>query len=120
MGRLGPPTLARRALSVPARVWNPGPGSLVPWVVPGPASLHELRWAWRLRRAPVVTAAEHASGVGVDDIEAMISCDLCGAERFRALFRAWAGSRGQRQYHVVRCPECGFLYRQPGIKPGRL
>jgi SAM-dependent methyltransferase len=141
MGQLAPPAAARRArarikkvrrkarsrtaaarrlVRTPARVWNPPPGSLVPWVVPGAAKLYELRWAWRLRRSPVVTAAEHAAQVGVEDIEEMIRCDLCGAERFQPLFRAWAGRRGQRRYHVVRCAVCGFLYRQPGIKPERL
>jgi SAM-dependent methyltransferase len=111
---------AKRALRTPARVWNPPPGSLVPWVVPGAAALYRLRWELLLRRSPVVGAAEHAARAGLDEIEEMIACDLCGAERFQPLFVARAGRRGQRRYHVVRCPGCGFLYRQPGIKPERL
>lgn len=85
--------------------------SLRPYVVPGAARLAALRWGWRVRRRPVV---------GVDalpepgEIEERLACLLCGEERVQPLFRPPHG------YTVVRCPACGLLYRNPGIRPERL
>jgi SAM-dependent methyltransferase len=110
----------RRFAGAAANVWDPPPGSHIPWVVPGAPALYRLRWAWMLRRAPVVTGAEHAARSGVREIEEIIKCDLCGQERFQPLFHPRTGKRRRTRYHVVRCPDCGFLYRQPGIKPERL
>jgi 2-polyprenyl-3-methyl-5-hydroxy-6-metoxy-1,4-benzoquinol methylase len=109
-----PKRLAARAgrLFLPSR-------HLWPFALPGAATLHEARWRWRLLRAPVITADEHAARVGVADREEVIGCDLCGERRVQPLFTP----RGQRKpwrYHVVRCPTCGFLYRNPGIQPARL
>jgi SAM-dependent methyltransferase len=109
-----PKRLAARA----GRLFLP-PRHLWPFALPGAAALHEARWRWRLLRAPVVTADEHAARVGVADREEVIGCDLCGERRVQPLFTP----RGQRKpwrYHVVRCPTCGFLYRNPGIQPARL
>jgi len=107
----------RRAVARARRLRS---ATLTPWVVPGAARFYEARWAWMLRRASLVTGTEHVARTGLSDIEEIVSCDLCGQERFQPLFHAWAGTRRQRRYHVVRCPDCGFLYRQPGIKPERL
>jgi SAM-dependent methyltransferase len=90
-----------------------------PYAVPAAAAAHEARWRWRLWRAPVMTAAEHAARVGVRDIEEVIGCSLCGDARVQPLFTP-AGRNGKWRYHVVRCPSCGFLYRHPGIRPERL
>ena len=49
----------------------------------------------------------------------MIGCDLCGESRVQPLFTP-RGRRRPWSYHVVRCPACGFLYRNPGIRPERL
>ena len=95
-------------------------GVLSPWVVPGAAAFHTARWKWLIKRAPVVSGAEHVARTGLRDIEEIVVCDLCGQERFQPLFHAYAGKRDQHRYHVVRCPDCGFLYRQPGIKAERL
>jgi len=95
-------------------------GTLAPWMLPGAAAFYRARWAWMLRRTPTVTGGEHLANVDMKDIEEIIACDLCGQERFQPLFHAWAGKRRRHRYHVVRCPDCGFLYRQPGIKPERL
>jgi SAM-dependent methyltransferase len=115
-------TLARIGPTVRAagRIPNPPRGSSLPWLVPGAWAFYELRWAWMLRRTPAVTGAEHATRTGVAEIEEIVACDLCGQTRFQPLFHPWAGKRRRRRYHVVRCPDCGFLYRQPGIKPERL
>src|SRR5215207_388375 len=101
---------ARRYLP-PRYVW--------PFALPGAPAWHEARWRWLLQRAPVVTADEHAARVGVADREEVIGCDLCGERRVQPLF-APRGERKPWTYQVVRCPRCGFLYRNPGIQPARL
>jgi SAM-dependent methyltransferase len=95
-------------------------GVLMPWAVPGAGAYYKARWAWMLRRTPAVTGPEHAAVTGVREIEELIACDLCGQARFQPLLHVYAGKRRQHRYHVVRCPDCGFLYRQPGIRPERL
>ena len=67
-----------------------------------------------------MTADEHAARVGVADREEVIGCDLCGERRVQPLFTRRAAQRKPWTYHVVRCPTCGFLYRNPGIQPARL
>jgi SAM-dependent methyltransferase len=89
------------------------PGTMRPYALPGAARLHELRWRRRLARAPVTDYASHAAAVGVGEIEEPIPCSLCGGERVQPLFRT-------KGYAVVRCIECGLLYRNPGIRPERL
>lgn len=107
-----PKRLAHRA----ARAALP-PRYLWPFAFPAAAPWHEARWHWLTRRAPVVTAEEHAARVGVADREEVIGCDLCGERRVQPLFHP---ARKRWSYHVVRCPTCGFLYRNPGIQPARL
>jgi SAM-dependent methyltransferase len=105
---------ARRA----ARRWMP-PTTLRPYALPLAAAVHETRWRVRLKRAPMITGAEHAAQTGLRDIEEVIGCSLCGDERMQPLFTP-SGRNGRWRYHVVRCPTCGFLYRHPGIRPERL
>ena len=93
------------------------PRYLWPFAFFGAAPLHEARWRWLTLRAPVVSAEEHAARVGVADREEVIGCDLCGERRVQPLFHP---ARKKWSYHVVRCPTCGFLYRNPGIQPARL
>jgi SAM-dependent methyltransferase len=93
------------------------PRYLWPFAFPGAAPYHEAHWRWLTSRAPVVTAEEHAARVGVADREEVIGCDLCGDRRVQPLFNP---RRKRWGYHVVRCPTCGFLYRNPGIQPARL
>ncbi|MGH2967733.1 MAG: class I SAM-dependent methyltransferase, partial [Solirubrobacteraceae bacterium] len=80
--------------------------------------LAELRWAWRLRRAPVLSGEEYAARSTVGEIEELVACALCGERRVQPLFHPTRP--GRWTYHVVRCPSCGFLYRNPGIRPERL
>jgi 2-polyprenyl-3-methyl-5-hydroxy-6-metoxy-1,4-benzoquinol methylase len=107
----------RSLARVVARARRLRSGMLTPWVLPGAARFYEARWAWMLRRAPIVTGAEHAARTGLKDIEEIVACDLCGQTRCQPLFHP---KRRRQHYHVVRCPDCGFLYRQQGIKPERL
>ena len=108
-----------RAVGVPPRKnmhhWGPG------------AAFYEARWALRIRRAPVMTASEHAASVAAGprkhkEIEETIGCSLCGDQRMRPLFHAHDRKRKRPRwnYHVVRCESCGFLYRHPGIQPEHL
>ena len=95
------------------------PRKLRPFAMPAAAAVHEARWRWRLWRAPVMTAREHAERVGVREIEVVFGCSLCGDTRLQPLFTP-EGKHGRWRYHVVRCPSCTFLYRHPGIRPERL
>lgn len=87
--------------------------------LPGAARIYEARWDRWLRTTPVITAEEHCRRVGMQDIEEVVHCSLCGDDRVQPLFEPRNETKGWR-YHVVRCPTCSFLYRLPGIKPERL
>ena len=87
----------------------------------------ELRWAMRVRRAPVMSPQEHAAAVADPgrrgaDIEVPLACAICGGTRLRALLHVHDQKRATPRwdYHVVGCAACGFLYRHPGIRPERL
>jgi SAM-dependent methyltransferase len=95
--------------------------------VPGADWLLELRWAARIRRAPVLTPEQHAAMVAdpgrrAADIEVPIACLLCGGTRLQPLFHPHDRKREvpRWDYHVVRCADCGLLLRHPGIRPERL
>jgi SAM-dependent methyltransferase len=95
----------------------------VPWgqrvyVRPGERFVREAQWRLRLQRAPIVTLERYRAEVPLGEIEEFIACHLCGETRQQPLFqpsdgRAWS-------YRVVRCPSCGFLYRNPNVRPERL
>ncbi len=87
--------------------------------LPGTAAVHERRWDRLIAKTPVITAEEHCRRVGVKDIEEVIDCSLCGDDRVQPLFEPRNVNKGWH-YHVVRCANCSFLYRLPGIKPERL
>jgi SAM-dependent methyltransferase len=95
--------------------------------VPGADRLLELRWAARIRRAPVMTPEQHAGAVADPrrrgaDIEAPIACPICGGTRLQALLHPYDRKHKvpRWDYHVVRCAACGLLFRHPGIRPERL
>jgi SAM-dependent methyltransferase len=124
-------------MAVPVRDRGRRTGGLVDRVVPnsfqrcltlpGADRLLELRWAARVRRAPVMTPEEHAAatadsrrrGVG---IEVPTPCLLCGGARLQPLLHAYDRKHKDPfwDYHVVRCAGCGLLFRHPGIRPERL
>ncbi|MFB9622963.1 class I SAM-dependent methyltransferase [Nonomuraea helvata] len=94
----------------------------VPWnqrvyVRPGELLVREAQWRWLTRRAPVMRLADYQQLRPLKAIEEFLSCMMCGDSRQQLLFSP--GGNGWR-YHVVRCPACGFLYRNPGIRPERL
>ena len=97
----------------PRHVW--------PWALPGAPRVHEARWRRTIARTPAVPASEHVAAVGgLKEIEEIVACSLCGETRVQPLFHPRSKQPGRWAYHVVRCPSCGFLYRQPGIRPERL
>ncbi|GAA2901319.1 hypothetical protein GCM10010517_67130 [Streptosporangium fragile] len=96
----------------------------VPWgqriyVRPGERLVREFQWRLRLRRAPVVSLQEYRERTPLGEIEEFVSCHLCGETRQQPLFEPADAKRGW-SYRVVRCPACGFLYRNPNIRPERL
>src|SRR5690606_28518523 len=96
----------------------------IPWpqqvyLRPGERQIRMWQRAWRLRRAPVLSLAEYQARVSVGEIEEIITCVLCGESRQQPLYRPRARD-GSWEYSVVRCPGCGFLYRNPNIRPERL
>jgi SAM-dependent methyltransferase len=74
-----------------------------------------------------MTPEQHAAAVadpgrrGVD-IEVPMPCLLCGGERLQALLHPFDTKHAEQRwdYHVVRCEQCGLLFRHPGIRPERL
>ena len=70
---------------------------------------------------------EHAAAVADparrgSEIEVPIACAACDGRRLRKLLHVYDHRRKTPHwdYHVVRCADCGFLYRHPGIRPERL
>jgi 2-polyprenyl-3-methyl-5-hydroxy-6-metoxy-1,4-benzoquinol methylase len=104
--------LARRAGFPPRKLW--------PYTLPGAAAFYERRWGRMLRTTAVIGREEHLRRTGVSEIEEGLACTLCGEADLQPLFRPFDRRRGRWVYHVVRCPSCGFLYRNPGIRPERL
>ncbi|MBB3726244.1 class I SAM-dependent methyltransferase [Nonomuraea dietziae] len=95
----------------------------VPWgqrvyVRPGERLMREAQWRLKLRSARVMSLEEYKATVPLGEIEEFLSCMMCGDSRQQPLFEP-TGGRNWR-YHVVRCPSCGFLYRNPNIRPERL
>ena len=95
--------------------------------LPGVDRLLELRWAARIRRAPVMSPEEHAANYADPSrrhtaIEIPIGCALCDGRRLQELLHPCDQKHDPPHwnYHVVRCAGCGFLFRHPGIRPERL
>jgi SAM-dependent methyltransferase len=87
----------------------------------------ELRWARRIRRAPVMSPEQHAAAFADPTrrgaaIERPVACAVCDGTRLGELMHVHDHRRKKPRwdYHVVRCAECGFLFRHPGIVPERL
>src|SRR3712207_2226943 len=96
------------------------PRNLWPWTLPGAPLAYHLRWRAMIRRTRPISLAEHGANVGVGEIEELIGCTLCGEQRTQPLLYPHDRKRDRWKYRVCRCPSCGFLYRNPGIRPERL
>jgi SAM-dependent methyltransferase len=117
-GRARARRLARR-VAPPPSTWH--------LTLPGFDRLLELRWARRIRSAPVMTPEQHAAAFADPtrrgaSIEIPIACALCGGTDLQELMHVHDHRRAKPRwnYHVVRCAGCGFLFRHPGIRPERL
>ena len=88
------------------------------YALPGAARATELRWRAWLRRRPKLSVEEYGATVAVEAREELLGCELCGGRELQPLFAP--GRPGRWGYRVVRCTGCGFLYRNPGIRPERL
>jgi SAM-dependent methyltransferase len=96
----------------------------VPWpqqvyLRPGERHLRRLQGAWRRRRSPTIPMAAFRRTRPLGEIEEYVACALCGETRQQPLFHP-RDRKGGWEYEVVRCPGCGFLYRNPNIRPERL
>ena len=99
------------------------PRPLWPYALPYAPKVHEWRWRRLVGSAEILSPEEHAARVGLEEIEEPMGCSLCGARRLQTLFETGARQRGVTgdwSYHVVRCADCGLLFRHPGIRPERL
>ncbi|HWV87721.1 MAG TPA: class I SAM-dependent methyltransferase [Capillimicrobium sp.] len=112
-------TLAQRAEARARRLGLRGP-QVRPWVLPGAPLVHELRWRARLAAARPVDLDRYGATLRLHEREVLLPCHLCGATRVKPLFHVRDTERGRWEYRVVRCPDCGLLYRNPGIRPERL
>jgi SAM-dependent methyltransferase len=116
------PPKARRAarrVAPPFSTWHQ--------TLPGLDRLLELRWATKIRRAPVMSPEQHAAHYADPDrrhaaIEIPTGCALCDGRRLQELLHPFDQKHDPPRwnYHVVRCADCGFLFRHPGIRPERL
>ncbi len=88
------------------------------YALPGAARATELRWRAWLRRRPTLSVEAYGATVAVEAREELLGCQLCGGRELQPLFAP--GRPGRWGYRVVRCTGCGFLYRNPGIRPERL
>ena len=87
--------------------------------------LLELRWALRVRRAPVMSPEEHAAAVADPErrhsaIEVPIACAACGGRRLQQLLHVYdhRHTTPRWNYHVVRCAELRIPVPAPGHPPG--
>ena len=116
--------ILRRARKVLKKVLYGQRYAHVPWpqrvyLRPGERYIRRLQGAWRVRRSPVVPLAGYRAATPLGGIEEFLSCPLCGESRQQPMYRPTNHKAGWR-YRVVRCPGCGFLYRNPGIRPEHL
>lgn len=96
----------------------------LPYLVPGvPRFLEFTEPLLRHRLTPARSLEDIAQSSPANDMEHFIPCVLCGAERFRLVYRP--GRRDDKgvllwTYRVARCAECGLLCRMPAIRPERV
>jgi SAM-dependent methyltransferase len=94
------------------------PKALHVYLRPGDRLVRRLQAIWRLR-SPVLSLDDYKRVTPLGDIEEFLTCPLCGETRQQPLYRP-RGRGGSWEYRVVRCPGCGFLYRNPNVRPERL
>lgn len=101
------------------------PASQRLYIRPGERTARELQWRKLVRASPIISLQDYREQVKPGRIEEFISCHMCGESRQQPLFQPTGkkkkkSSKKPWSYRVVRCPSCGFLYRNPNILPERL
>jgi 2-polyprenyl-3-methyl-5-hydroxy-6-metoxy-1,4-benzoquinol methylase len=86
---------------------------------PGERHIRRALGAWRELRSPVVSLEAYRAAALLGEIEEFLTCPLCGESRQQLLYHPRDEKKGW-DYRVVRCPTCGFLYRNPNIRPEHL
>jgi SAM-dependent methyltransferase len=86
---------------------------------PGERQIRRALGFLRALRSRTVSLEAYRAATPPGEIEEFITCPLCGETRQRPLYRPRDPGKGW-EYRVVRCPGCGFLYRNPNIRPERL
>ena len=86
---------------------------------PGERHVRRALGALREWRGRTVSLEDYRAATPLGEIEEFITCPLCGESRQRPLYRPRNPGKGW-EYRVVRCPGCGFLYRNPNIRPEHL
>ena len=96
--------------------------SRLPFLIPGLAERLEAAETRRRLAGPVLSLEEIRAAIPTRDIECHGPCPLCGSTRLVPRYHSRGLDRRARlwEYFAARCPECGLLYRIPGIKPERL
>jgi SAM-dependent methyltransferase len=93
------------------------------YIRPGERQMREMQWRRLLRKSPVISLDDYRNKVKLGAIEEFITCHMCGESKQQPLFEPTKVKKNGKKawsYHVVRCPSCGFLYRNPNILPERL
>ncbi|MGH3661201.1 MAG: class I SAM-dependent methyltransferase [Micromonosporaceae bacterium] len=67
----------------------------------------------------MISLEDYKRDTPLGEIEEFLACTLCDETRQQPLFRPRADN-GKWEYRVVRCPGCGFMYRNPNVLPERL
>ncbi|MQA27915.1 MAG: methyltransferase domain-containing protein [Micromonosporaceae bacterium] len=112
-------SLARRlARAVYGNRYHHVPKGQRVYLRPGDRQIRRLQRAWR-HRGPVVSLDDYKRDVPLGEIEEFVACTLCGETRQQPLYQP-RGKNDAWEYRVVRCPSCGFLYRNPNVRPERL
>jgi 2-polyprenyl-3-methyl-5-hydroxy-6-metoxy-1,4-benzoquinol methylase len=112
-----PKELAKRVVYGSRYDHVPGPQQV--YLRPGERQIRRALGAWRSLRTPVVSSERFRQATPLGEIEEFITCPLCGDSRQQPLYRPHDRKKGW-EYRVVKCPGCGFLYRNPNIRPEHL
>lgn len=94
------------------------PAGIRVYLRPGDRLVRQAQGSWRRLRSRVLRLDEYRAAVPLGENEEFLTYTLCGESRQRPMYRP--GRRGKCSYRVVESPSCGFLYRNPNVRPERL
>lgn len=109
-------TLRRAAIRLVRSICGDLSLTHVPYLLPG-HDRHEKRWQRLIGSIKPISLEQLALVHPAGTIEHHVPCHLCGESTVQPLF---SPGNARWHYHVVRCPFCGFIYRNPTVRPDRL